>query len=285
MSKGLPTLGYRLFLQITGRSNPQISVLNSKIFQIHQATIKSRPDACLTLLWIVSQSMVNNLNNSFYLWQEIFFPLLTLKNYTKYCLQILERLVNLRFVHSVSPFNHSNFFLSSTNKLKFLIPDSTYFSIMDLEFSIHNQLSVVDRQKLTTIYAQMKKNNLEIANCDNKLNNTFKQYFTRLNGTSSTALTREVLEGLVDCLARDSSCFDSWIKLHTIHLLNSTFLLEFLAQDEKSFSKLHWNASKRMSSLLKELTSVTKSAMPVKNGSRCLSILEVSIHVSSCPPD
>lgn len=99
MSKGLPTLGYRLFLQILGRSNPQISLKNVKIFLIHQATIKSRPDACLTLLWIASQSMsVSDLPNAFYLWQEIFFPLLTLKQYTKYCLSTLERLVTLRYV-------------------------------------------------------------------------------------------------------------------------------------------------------------------------------------------
>lgn len=101
MSKGLPTMGYRIFLQILARSNPEITLQNSKIFLIHQATIKSRPDACLTLLWIVSQSMTNNVSYSFKLWQEIFFPLLTLKQFTKYCMQILERLVTLRYISDV----------------------------------------------------------------------------------------------------------------------------------------------------------------------------------------
>lgn len=152
------------------------------------------------------------------------------------------------------------------------IPDATFFSILDLLYSSNNTLSVGDKQRFTSIYTQMKKTNLACKG-NNKLSGTFKQYFTRLNGTSSATVTSEILGGLVDCLARDSSCFDVWIKLHPNQIMNSVFLLDFLAQDERSSSKLN---RKQVSSLVKELTTITKSLMPVKNGARCLSTLEVS---------
>lgn len=103
---------------------------------------------------------------------------------------------------------------------------------------------------------------------------TFKQYFSRLNGTSSAALTKEILEGLTDCLAKDPSCFGVWIKLHSNHMLNSAFLLEHLAQDGRSLSRLN---RKRSSTFFREMSSVTNNAMPIKNGGRCLATLEVSI--------
>lgn len=159
------------------------------------------------------------------------------------------------------------------NKNNYPIPDATFFSIFDLQFSSNNSLSAGFKQSLTAIYTQMKKKNIS---CNNNFRGTFKQYFIRLNGTLSAAHTKEILEGLTNCLAKDSSCFGVWIKLHTSsYILNSAFLLEHLAQDELNLSRLN---RKSVATFFRELSTSTNNSMPIKNGARCLSILEVCIN-------
>ena len=69
----------------------------------------------------------------------------------------------------------------------------------------------------------MRNNNFNARNSNNKLGGIFKQYFSRLNGTSSAALTKEILHGLTECLAKDPSCFDTWNKIHPSQVLKFNF--------------------------------------------------------------
>lgn len=89
----LPTLGYRIMLQLVAFEYPQASLNNVQRFIDTRVSVKNRHTLCLTVMWAAMQAGYANFQAGVHLWYEVVFPMITTKAFTKYTIDSLDNLL------------------------------------------------------------------------------------------------------------------------------------------------------------------------------------------------
>lgn len=93
MVKGIPVVGYKIFLQLLAHLNPEMTASNIPKLITIKSSYENRKNVGLSLLWAWSQAGRKNLAVGLKIWHELMSPMLDMKGYANYVVQILNDLV------------------------------------------------------------------------------------------------------------------------------------------------------------------------------------------------
>lgn len=88
-----PTLGFRLVLQYLAIEFPEITIANLQKLIQYKNSYQNRQNVCLPILWIAAQAGHKSLETGLNIWIELMFPLINVKTYQKYVIDILDKLL------------------------------------------------------------------------------------------------------------------------------------------------------------------------------------------------
>jgi len=212
MSKGIPTYGYRLFLQLLAHTKPDV-LLSSlpKYLELVQSN-KNRPLRCLAIMWAVGQVGVRDLSKGLKVWLELMLPVLNCRALSSYGVSYLDQLFSI----------HSN-----QKTANGVIGFKNFFPILDHVYSQQSAVSAQLQKKLLNLYPRIKTISFGPQPTTN-LRNFFPSFLARLTPHCPNNLKQEVLVSLVKCLAEDRQCWSVWRQMYDKHLYQSSVLLAHL---------------------------------------------------------
>ncbi|XP_013399368.1 transmembrane protein 214-B [Lingula anatina] len=211
MGKGLSTFGYRIFIQLMAQSKPAIPLGQLKKNLELMKGNKSRTLRCLSIMWALGQTGHTDFRCGLKVWLELMMPMTGMKTLAGYAVDYLEMLFK----------NHKD--LSSASSV---IGFKEFFPVLDLIYST-GTLQAHQQSRLLAIYPKIKT--LAFGKTpQNSLRHFFPSFLSRLGGSSSPALKKELLSCLISCLSTDKQCYSVWMQMYTKHLSQSSILLEHI---------------------------------------------------------
>lgn len=214
MLKGLPTLGYRIFLQCLTQEMPSVPVENFSKCEDYRNSYQNRQNVCLSILWAVGQAGNKDLESGLKVWLNLMFPLLGMRAYSKYVVGYLEKLLSL----------HAN-----TTSVRDVLGVRELFPVLDFVHSSSGLAPNLQKQ-LVALYPKLKALSYG-SERSNVLRNYFPSYLRRLEPNCSPSLKEEVLNSLVECLTEDRHTYSIWRQLYTKHLAQSSLLMSHLLKE------------------------------------------------------
>lgn len=131
MIKGTPVVGHKIFLQYLAYQQPETVISNiSKLITLRNSYQNRKPIG-LSLLWALAQGGQKNLTVGIKIWHEVMAPMLEMKNYASYVIQIFENLVS---VHGSTTNFNSELYLS--------VADDVYNGKYNIPASIEKELNI-----------------------------------------------------------------------------------------------------------------------------------------------
>lgn len=214
--------GYRLLLQLLAHEYPdfcEASILKSINLR---NSYQNRPPIGLTLLWAFGQGGYKNFNVGLKVWQELFLPIIEMKNYTKYIMSYITNLVDAHV--KMQTLNVSQEELLSL------------FDSINGKRNVSKELSSDLIKQLTKIKEVFFKNN------SNKLQVTFNQLMKKLPNqyiecNNLDKYNTVLIECLIDCLERDDTCNASWKQLFLRCSKQSATLLSYIFKNWDTVTK------------------------------------------------
>lgn len=94
MTKNVPVVGYKIFVQLLAKYDPKLSINNIVKLTSMRNSYQNRKPIGLSLLWSFNQSGRENLTVGLKVWHEVMAPMLEAKSYSSYIIQILSDLVS-----------------------------------------------------------------------------------------------------------------------------------------------------------------------------------------------
>lgn len=86
-------VGYKLLLQLIGQNWPGICSKNLAKTALLRNSYQNRSTICLSILWAVGQGGYHSLNEGVRVWQNLMLPNLELKQYSKYVIEYIEKVL------------------------------------------------------------------------------------------------------------------------------------------------------------------------------------------------
>ncbi|XP_039479100.1 transmembrane protein 214-B isoform X1 [Drosophila santomea] len=86
--------GYKLILQLIGQNWPNICSRNLAKTALLRNSYQNRSNICLSILWAIGQGGYQSLNEGVRVWQNLMLPNLELKQYTKFVVEYMERVLS-----------------------------------------------------------------------------------------------------------------------------------------------------------------------------------------------
>ncbi|XP_012252880.2 transmembrane protein 214-A [Athalia rosae] len=207
MVKGTPVVGHKIFSQFLAFQNPETVVSNIVKLITLRNSYQNRKPIGLSLLWAMAQGGQKNLNIGLKIWHEVMAPMLEMKNYASYVIQILERFV---FLHNSSSSLNSELYLS--------IIDDVYSGKYNIPTSIEKDLSgPLNKLRIITF-----------RNKDTRYQVLFQTLMKKLTFATPANYKAEILTALVSCLSADVQCYSTWRSNYTKYLYQSSLLLKHL---------------------------------------------------------
>lgn len=223
LSRGLHANGHRLLLQMLAQDNPEFCIASLQKYGSLRNSYQNRPPIGMSLLWAFGQGGLKDFTVGLKVWQEIFLPVLELKNYTKYVIGYLSKIID----------HHSEMNTINVNQDQF-------FSMIDLINTKKNGLS---KEFSGDLIKQLSKyKDIYFKKSGNKLQVTFNQLMKKLpnqylSGSALDPYNKVIIESLVDCLSKDDSCNATWRQLFHRCSKQSASLLDFIDSNWLEVSK------------------------------------------------
>ncbi|XP_014473777.1 PREDICTED: transmembrane protein 214-A isoform X2 [Dinoponera quadriceps] len=281
MVKGIPVVGHKIFLQLLAHLNPEMTAANIPKLTTIRNSYENRKNVGLSLLWAWSQAGRKNLAVGLKIWHELMSPMLDMKGYANYVVQILNDLV----------FGHDN--------VRDLSLD-LYLDIITETYS--NKFSNQPVNLVAEIGASIDKlRSIVFKNKDISYTKLFEMLLGRVTPKSHADYRHEIIKALADCLVTEPRCFAIWGSIYTTHLYQSSLLLQYIDANlpglqpqlrTKHFketlaifqnSNEKWKKGKDESlantckltsqALLKKMTSSTRRGFPWRTGSLFLLLI------------
>ncbi|CAK1584254.1 unnamed protein product [Parnassius mnemosyne] len=214
MSRGQLVNGHRLLLQMLALEFPDFCTASIPKSVSLRNSYQNRPPIGLSLLWAYGQGGHNDFAVGMKAWQELFLPIIELKNYSKYVVAYLSKLLD----------RHGNMDSSKISHEQLL-------TMFDL---INNKKNSLSKELSSDLIKQLSKyKDIFFNKSGNKLQVTFNQLMKKLpnqylSGTSLDPYNRVLVETLVDCLGHDDSCNATWRQLFHKCTKQSATLLDFI---------------------------------------------------------
>ncbi|KRT84526.1 hypothetical protein AMK59_2105 [Oryctes borbonicus] len=206
MSKGLPAIGHKLFIQLLTLGDPKLVVMNLSKHITLRNSYQNRQPIGLSILWALGQAGIKDFNIGYKVFQEIMLPLIEMKNYSRYVTTYLVDLIN-RF-----------------NDVP--ITKEQYLSIMDIVYSNKRNIAPDLTQSLYNIVPKLKL--LLFINNTDKYNGFIEPLLKTLALNENTMCRNEVCDVIITCLQKDHTCFGAWNKNYTKALPSSAILLNYI---------------------------------------------------------
>ncbi|EDW88018.1 transmembrane protein 214-B isoform X1 [Drosophila yakuba] len=86
--------GYKLILQLIGQNWPNICSRNLAKTALLRNSYQNRSNICLSILWAIGQGGYQSLNEGVRVWQNLMLPNLELKQYSKFVVEYMERVLS-----------------------------------------------------------------------------------------------------------------------------------------------------------------------------------------------
>ncbi|XP_039758977.1 transmembrane protein 214 [Pararge aegeria] len=212
MTRGQSVNGHRLLLQMLALENPDFCVASIAKSVSLRNSYQNRPPIGLSLLWVLGQGGLSNFAVGMKAWQELFLPIVELKNYSKYAINYLEEILTRHGKMAKVSFDQLIAMFDMVNNKRNALSK-------DLSNDLIKQLS-----KYKDIYFNHSGNKLQVA-FNHLMKKLPNQY---LSGSSLDPYNRVLVETLVDCLHKDDSCNATWRQLFNRCSKQSATLLEYI---------------------------------------------------------
>lgn len=266
MSRGQSVNGHRLLLQMLAQEYPEFCITSVQKSASLRNSYQNRPPIGLSLLWAFGQGGSSDFAVGLKAWQELFLPIIELKNYSKYVVGYLSNLLD----------EHGT--MDNTK-----VSQDQLFAMIDM---VNNKRSALPKDLSSDLIKQLSKyKDIYFNKSNNKLQVTFNQLMKKLpnqylSGASLDPYHRVLVDCLVDCLARDDSCNATWRQLFHRCSKQSATLLDYIDANWEEVSKKLRQKSLKMTVLqYKEvcgeaLKGKKKDETVVKTNKICQDILD-----------
>lgn len=92
-TKGLPTVGHKILLQLIAHDWPTICVRSLAKTAILRNSYQNRPPVGLSLLWALGQGGFRDVTTGLRVWQNVMLPVLEIKAYTRFVCEYVQRVL------------------------------------------------------------------------------------------------------------------------------------------------------------------------------------------------
>lgn len=256
MSRGHPAIGNKLWVQFLALNNPQVTVTSLEKHTSLRTSYQNRQTVGLSILWALGQGGIKDFHIGLKVFKDFMMPLLEMKNYSRFIIKYLSQLLN----------RHENVALSKDNYM-FLL------DLINTKRSLPNEVA----QELGSLNKKLKA--MLLKSGDKKYSTFFEPLLSKLVSTASTPFKNEISDTLVNCLVKDTSCYNAWNELYAKQSQQSSILLKYIKDhwkkinsqlDKKQFKELLNSFSKinvellsksKKDASLKELENLCKALL------------------------
>ncbi|CAG9768719.1 unnamed protein product [Ceutorhynchus assimilis] len=209
LSKGLPAVGYRFFLQYIALNEPKLVIENLGKHISLRNSYQNRANVALSVLWAVGHVSVNDLQSGLKVFEDLMLPLLDMKSYSKY---IVKYLIELTSQEHESPLTRDQYLL---------ILDTTFSSKKNFPSELQKDL-IGNLPKLKSLLFSNKE----------KFNNSVELFLKKIAATTNIQYQNCLCDILVEIFTKDQSTLTSWNKVYSKNLLASALLLRFISKTD-----------------------------------------------------
>ncbi|XP_050352609.1 transmembrane protein 214 [Nymphalis io] len=213
MSRGQPANGHRLLLQMLANEYPEFCIASIPKSVSLRTSYQNRPPIGLSLLWTLGQGGLENFAVGLKAWQEVFLPIIELKNYSKYVITYLSDILD----------KHASMDAKVTH--------DQFLAMLDM---VNNKRNALSKDLSSDLIKQLSKfKDVYFNKSGNKLQVTFNQLMKKLpnqylSGSILDPYNTVLVESLVECLAQDDSCNATWRQLFHKCSKQSATLIEYI---------------------------------------------------------
>ncbi|KAI5640139.1 hypothetical protein NE865_07396 [Phthorimaea operculella] len=266
MSRGQNVNGHRVLLQMLAQDYPEFCISSVQKSASLRNSYQNRPPIGLSLLWAFGQGGLSDFSVGMKAWQELFLPVIELKNYSKYVTGYLSNMLD----------RHENL-----DNVK--VSQDQLLAMIDL---VNNKRNGLSKEVSSDLIKQLcKYKDIYFIKSGNKLQVLFNQIMKKLpnqylSGSALDAYNQVLVEILLDCLAKDDSCNATWRQLFHKCTKQSATMLEYIDSHwEKVSQRLKQKSLKATVTQYKEigvdaLKGKKKDETIVKANKICQNILD-----------
>lgn len=208
LSKGLPAVGYRFFLQYIALNEPKLVTDNLAKHISLRNSYQNRANVALSILWAVGHVGVNDLQCGLQVFEDLMLPLLDMKSYSRYVVKYLVDLTSRDYEISLSR--------------------DQYLVILDTVYSSKKNFPNELQKGLVQNLPKLKK--LLFSNKMEKFNSSVEVFLKKIAATSNQSYQDCLCDILIEIFTRDQSTLAIWNKVFAKHLLASTVLLRYISK-------------------------------------------------------
>ncbi|KAJ8958641.1 hypothetical protein NQ318_016366 [Aromia moschata] len=216
MGKGLPALGYKFFLQFIATSEPKLVIASMHKHVNLRNSYQNRPNIGLSILWAIGQARVNDLHCGLTVFQELFLPLLDMKNYSRFVAKYLLDLISG---------NNNDASLSTDEFL--LIVDTVYAANKNCPIDLKEQLS----KKIPALKDLLFRNPKE------KYHTQIDVLLRKIVMNCNKSYQDCICSVLVEMFTKDPTTLSNWNKIYGKNIASSAVLLSYISDNWSSVPK------------------------------------------------
>lgn len=218
MNKDAPVLGHKFFLQYIATKDPKMLLNKLNAYNTLKNSYQNRQNIGLSILWALGQAGLKDFSVGLKVFHEVMYPLMEMKNYSKYVTKYLINLIN-------RPVEGSS------------LQKDQYLNILDV---IHGSKKNVPSELVKELNESASKlNDLLLLSVKGDKYHTLVEPILKKLGTTTEnqSYSNQLCEILVALMERDQTSLNSWSKLYSKNLVASASLLEHIDTNWKPFSK------------------------------------------------
>ncbi|XP_066249199.1 transmembrane protein 214 isoform X1 [Euwallacea similis] len=221
LSKGLPAVGYRFFLQYIALNEPKLVTENLSKHVSLRNSYQNRANVALSILWAVGHVGVNDFHCGLKVFEDLKLPLLEMKNYSKYIVKYLLELTNR---------DHK----APLTRDQYLLILDTIFSNKK-NFPLELQKDLV--QNIPKLSQQLLNNKRE------NFHGLIEPLIKRLS-QNTKAYQNCLCQVLVEIFTKDQTTLNAWNKIYAKNLLSSAVLLKYITRNSNNLKPALRNSLK-----------------------------------------
>lgn len=206
MSRNLSALGNKFYLQYISMNEPRLISANINKHVTLRNSYQNRPNIGLSILWAIGHVGITDLHSGLTAFQELFLPLLEMKNYSRFVVQYLLDLLSRKYDDSIS----RDEFL--------LILDTIYSNKKNFPTDLKEELS----KKIANVKELLFKNNKE------KYHSYIEVLLKKIITNSNKPYQSYICDVLVEIFVKDATTLSTWNKVYAKNVAASSILLRHI---------------------------------------------------------
>ncbi|XP_060536011.1 transmembrane protein 214 [Cylas formicarius] len=214
LSKGLPAVGYRFFLQHIATKEPQLVLLNLGKHKLLRNSYQNRSNITLPIFWALGHTGIDDLHSGLKVFEELMLPTIDMKNYTQYVTKYLIDLLG---------YNHDT---SISNDQYFLILDALLSNKKSSgSKQLTKQLGDTHSYVQTLLFKNMKELNGQLV----------ERFLKKISANGNKTYQDCLCDTLVALFSRDHNALGEWLRLYPKYVSPSAVLFNYI---DRNFDKL-----------------------------------------------